>query len=316
MPVSTFIRIGTRGSALAQWQAEFVIKELLRIHPGLRIEKIIIKTTGDVILDSPLSQIGDKGLFTKEIENALTEKKIDLAVHSLKDLPTVLPPGLVIGAVLEREDARDVFIGHPRKSYQAFSDIPSSACIATGSLRRKCQLLNRMPALKIVDLRGNLGTRRQKLEESDWDGMILAYAGVKRLGWENLITQILDTDLLLPAVGQGAMAIEVRENDSLLKDLIRPINHDSTYLSILAERALLRKLEGGCQIPIGALAHIRNGKLFMDAIVGSLDGRRLIREKIEGEPSKAETIGITLAEKLNASGAAVILEGIRKSQHG
>ena len=311
MSATGTIRIGTRGSALALWQADFVIGELSRLYPNLTIEKIIIKTTGDVILDSPLSKIGDKGLFTKEIENALIENRIDLAVHSMKDLPTALPEGLTIGATLKREDPRDVFIGHPAKSYASFSQIPPGATVATGSLRRKSQLLHHRPDLKTVDLRGNLNTRRQKLEESDWDGMILAHAGVIRLGWQNLITEILDTHVLLPAVGQGAMAIEIRDNDPKLMDLIKPLNDTETQLCILAERGLLRRLEGGCQIPIGALAQIRDGNLRLNAVVGSLDGRTIIFENIDGRPDQSESLGIALGEKLIASGAGTILSEIR-----
>lgn len=311
MSATRTIRIGTRGSALAQWQTDFVIGELSRLYLDLAIEKIIIKTTGDVILDSPLSKIGDKGLFTKEIENALIENRIDLAVHSMKDLPTALPPELIIGAVIKREDPRDVFIGHPSKSYKSFSEIPHGGTVATGSLRRKSQLLHHRSDLKTVDLRGNLNTRLQKLEASEWDGMILAHAGVIRLGWQNLITENLDTNVLLPAVGQGAMAIEIRDRDLKLMNVIKPLNDTETQLCILAERALLRRLEGGCQIPIGALAQIRNGNLHLNAVVGSLDGRTLIRENIEGPTDQSESLGIALGEKLIAAGAGTILSEIR-----
>ncbi|MBL7995587.1 hydroxymethylbilane synthase [bacterium] len=307
------IRIGTRGSALALWQTEYISRELLRINPGLRIEKIIIKTTGDIILDSPLSAIGDKGLFTKEIEKAMLDNKIDLAVHSMKDLPTVLADGLTIGLVTQREDVRDVFISHPDKLYKTLDEVRNGGSIATGSLRRKSQLLHYRPDIKTVDIRGNLNTRRKKLEESDWDGMLLARAGVTRLGWDELVTEILDLEIMLPAVGQGALAVEIREDDNELASLIRPLEDTATRRAVTAERALLRKLEGGCQIPIGAYARQDKDILRMDAVVGSLDGQRMIRDRIEGPPSNSQALGEKLADMLRKQGADAILAEIRAS---
>ncbi|MDE3057843.1 MAG: hydroxymethylbilane synthase [Bacteroidota bacterium] len=305
------IIVGTRGSELALWQARWVSGELTRLYPSLQIETIIIKTTGDKILDSPLSKIGDKGLFTKEIERALVHSTIDLAVHSLKDIPTVVTPGLTIGAVSEREDVRDVFISHPKKKYPSLSRVPRGGTVATGSLRRKCQLLNLRPDLRTVDIRGNLNTRKTKLEDSDWDGMLLAKAGVTRLGWADMITEILDPTTILPAVGQGALGIEIREDDEFIASLIAPLNHRATELTTTGERALLRHLEGGCQIPIGTFGRIDTGKFLLDAVVGSLDGKRVVRGKIGGKPDDSGKLGTSLAQELLDKGADKILAEIR-----
>ncbi|MFA6542660.1 MAG: hydroxymethylbilane synthase, partial [Bacteroidota bacterium] len=227
------IIIGTRGSELALWQARWVEKELRTLYPAMDIQTVIIKTLGDKILDSPLSKIGDKGLFTKEIEKALLDNEIDLAIHSLKDVPTQLIGGLTLGAISEREDIRDVFISHPDKKYLSFTDVPSGGRVATGSLRRKCQLLSHRPDLAIIDIRGNLKTRMEKLEQSDWDGMLLAKAGVTRLGWTSRITEIFSPAFILPAVGQGALGIEVRESDAELLSLIAPLSHRETKLAAM-----------------------------------------------------------------------------------
>ncbi|MBI5020469.1 MAG: hydroxymethylbilane synthase [Ignavibacteriales bacterium] len=305
------LRIGTRGSQLALWQADWVKGELQKLYPSITIELEIIKTTGDKILDSPLSKIGDKGLFTKEIENALLDKRVDLAVHSLKDLPTSLPAGLMIGAIPKREDVRDVFISHPDKKYKNFDDVPSDGKIATGSLRRKCQLLNWKPQLEIIDLRGNLNTRFAKLDSSNWDGMILANAGVMRLGFSNRIAQIITTDKILPAVGQGALGIEIRSEDAELKSILAPLVSEATTYSTLAERAFLRTLEGGCQVPIGAYARIKQNKLVFDGMIGSLNGKKILRGTIHGEPTECESIGNELAKSLFDSGGKEILGSIR-----
>ncbi|MGH2568749.1 MAG: hydroxymethylbilane synthase, partial [Bacteroidota bacterium] len=248
--------IGTRGSQLALWQTNFIKSRLSAAAPHLTIEVTTIRTTGDKILDSPLSKIGDKGLFTKEIEQHLLDGSIDLAVHSLKDIPTQIPPGLLLGAVTEREDVRDAFLAHPRKSHTNIGNLPRGAKIATGSLRRKCQLLAFRPDFEIIDLRGNLNTRLEKLEQSDWDGTILAKAGVARLGWESKITELLPFEVMLPAVGQGALAVEMREDDKRVAELLKPLHHEATAIATNAERALLRRLEGGCQVPIGTYGRI------------------------------------------------------------
>ncbi len=303
--------IGTRGSALALWQTNWVKSELEKLFPGILIEVEIIKTLGDKILDSPLSKIGDKGLFTKELEVALLDNRIDLAVHSLKDIPTKIPDGLKISAISFREDVRDVFIRHPEKKYNSFDELEPDAKIATGSLRRKCQLLNWKPELQIVEIRGNLNTRFTKLGESNWDGMILARAGVVRLDFEQRITQTLPLDKILPAVGQGALAVEIRDNDIETDKIICRLNHKETELAVKSERALLRHLEGGCQIPIGAYAKIENQKLMLNAVIGSLDGKRIIRDSITGEPEDSEKLGILLAEKLVSKGGKDILDEIK-----
>lgn len=305
------IIVGTRGSELALWQSKFVKSRLSALFPDLLIELRIIKTTGDKILDSPLSKIGDKGLFTKEIERALVDKTIDLAVHSLKDLPTHLPAGLTIGAITEREDIRDVFIAHPKKNHTKLADLPAGAQIATGSLRRKSQLLQFRSDFRIVDLRGNLNTRMKKLEESDWDGMILACAGVKRLGWESRITEILEPEFMLPAVGQGALALEVRDDDDDIEQFITPLHHDDTARAVAGERSLLRFLEGGCQVPIGTHGRIENGQFVLDAIIASIDGTRVVRGTISGSPHASSHLGEELAMQMMAKGGKEILDEIR-----
>lgn len=309
--------IGSRGSDLALWQAQWVRNELRKRFPHLDIPIEIIKTKGDKVLDSPLSKIGDKGLFTREIESALLAGDIDLAVHSLKDLPTQLPEGLVIGALCEREDVRDVFLPHPSNPVTTLLTQEKGARIATGSLRRRCQLLSLRPDLEIVEIRGNLNTRFRKLEESSWAGMILARAGVVRLGWEARIGETLDAGKMLPAVGQGALAIEMRVSDGRVTEIVKTLHHYATAQAVKAERALLRRLEGGCQVPIGAFGRVDAGEdpnlLKLDAIVGSLDGKNIVRGKMHGTVTQAETIGTKLAETLLAAGANRILDAIRIS---
>ncbi len=311
--------IGTRGSDLALWQAHWVERELQRLLPGIVTVIEIIKTTGDKILDSPLSKIGDKGLFTREIEQALLRKDIDLAVHSLKDLPTALPDGLTIGAIGKREDVRDVFIPHPDNPVRTLLDQQQGAKIATGSLRRRCQVLSLRGDFEVVEIRGNLNTRIKKLEESNWAGMLLARAGVVRLGWENRIGETIPALTMLPAVGQGALGIEIRDGDDRLSRIVSQLNHWETERATLAERALLRTLEGGCQIPIGTYGRIERDAqdqwvVILDAVVGSLDGRHLVRGKIHGNPDDAEELGSRLARTLVESGAGEILRTIRDAQ--
>ena len=311
--------IGSRGSDLALWQARWVQNALLKRFEGTRVDVRIIKTKGDRILDSPLSKIGDKGLFTREIENALLNGEIDIAVHSLKDLPTELPQGLIIGAMCEREDVRDVFIPHPRNPLKKLLDQVRGSTIATGSLRRRCQLLHTRPDFQIVDVRGNLNTRVKKLEESEWAGMILARAGVVRLGWDRLIGETLSPEEMLPAVGQGALAIEARDGDRKIEPYVSGLHHEATARCARAERALLHRLEGGCQIPIGALGRIEpdDGNLIrLDAVVGSLDGRKVVRGSMKGVSSDADALGRRLAEQLLADGADEILLGIRRAAAG
>ncbi len=303
------IVIGTRGSKLALWQTEFVKGKLVEFFPEIEFEIKIIKTKGDKILDSPLSKIGDKGIFTREIEFELLNGEIDLAVHSLKDLPTKLPDGLTIGAVTEREDVRDVLIS---KDNLSLDKLPQNALIATGSLRRRAQLLHFRPDFKFVDLRGNIDTRFRKFDESNWDGMVLAFAGVNRMNYTNRVSQIIPTDIILPAVGQGAIAVEVREDDYDILEMIEKINHKETELATKAERALLKHLEGGCQIPIGAFAFVSNGKIKLSAMISNLDGTFMVRDSMEGDLDDAEKVGFELAEKLLEQGGFKILDEIRK----
>jgi hydroxymethylbilane synthase len=311
---SEIIRIGTRGSDLALWQARWVQQTLTNHVSGLRAEVCIIKTTGDKVLDTPLSRIGDKGLFTREIESALLKGEIDCAVHSLKDLPTQLPEGLVLGAVTEREDVRDVFLPRRGNPIRSLFEQPHHSRVATGSLRRKSQLSALRPDFTIVDIRGNLNTRLLKLEESNWAGMILAMAGVTRLGWNDRIGEVIPTDRVLPAVGQGALGIEIREGDQEVRSLIGVLNHPATERSTAAERSLLKALEGGCQVPIGAYGRLIDGiehTLRLEAMVGSLDGSRVVRGEIIGPPGDAAVLGARLADELLSRGARAILDEIR-----
>ncbi len=312
-PVERIV-IGSRGSQLALWQSEWVKTELTRLYPALSVSIEIIKTTGDKILDAPLAKIGDKGLFTKDLEHALIARRIDAAVHSMKDVPTLLPDGLEICAVTRREDVRDVFIAHPAKGYTKFADVPEGGTIATGSLRRRCQLKSHRPDLQIVGIRGNLNTRFTRLEESDWDGMILARAGVVRLGFEGRITETLPLGTILPAVGQGALAIEIRAGEPPLRKLFHPLSSEATTLAVTAERAFLRRLEGGCQVPIGAYGRLNGGEIRLDGLIGRLDGSRVIRGKLHGVPGDADRLGTELAETLLAGGGKDILEEIRSQQ--
>ena len=301
--------IGTRGSALALWQTDFVKTELEKRFPEAALDVRVIKTTGDRILDTSLSKIGDKGLFTRQIEDALASGEIDLAVHSLKDLPTVQPKNLIIGAVSGRETPNDVFIS---EKYDSIDDLPQNARVATGSLRRRSQLLNYRPDLEIVEIRGNVPTRIEKFLAEGLDGMILAYAGVHRLGLDAHIRQVIPVETMLPAVGQGVMAIEVRENDVQAAALIEKFNDQSAAACVTAERAFLRSLEGGCQVPIGAYAFLENDKIHLEGVVGSLNGSVNLRDKITGEIKDAEHLGRLLADILIGAGANEILERTRE----
>jgi hydroxymethylbilane synthase len=309
------LRIGTRGSDLALWQARWVESEIRKTVPGCELSIEVIRTKGDRILDSPLSTIADRGLFTREIEEALLGDRIDCAVHSLKDLPTELPRGLTLGATCRREEVRDVFIPHPANPVRTLLGQRQGASIATGSLRRRSQILARRPDMRIIDIRGNLNTRLQKLRDSEWAGMILACAGVRRLGWEESIGEIIPFDVILPAVGQGAIGVEIRTGDSRTVPILAGLDDYSTACAVGAERALLRILEGGCQVPIGAYARIeKTGEgevLLIDAMVASLDGGTVVRGRTHGHPSGAGEIGRALAETLLAGGAERILRDIR-----
>ena len=301
------IKIGTRGSQLALWQANWVKSELENKNPGLAVEIIKIKTTGDKILDVPLAKVGGKGLFVKEIEEALLRGDIDLAVHSMKDVPTDLPKELHLSAITEREDPRDALIS---KDKRLFNELPERAKIGTSSLRRQAQLLHIRPDFRIQQLRGNLDTRIRKLTTEDLDAIIVAAAGVRRMGWQDKITEYLSIDDSLPAIGQGALGIECRIDDKETNNLLEPFNHLETSVCVKAERALLKKLEGGCQVPIAAYGIIKDKKINLIGLVASVDGTEMHKEKIEGKVEDAEKIGIELAEKLLSRGADRVLQEV------
>ena len=298
------ITIGTRGSALALWQANWVKSELEREYPGIKVSLTVIKTKGDKILDVPLAKVGGKGLFVKEIEDALLSHDIDLAVHSMKDVPTELPDGLQVAIFPPREDPRDAFFSHTGKSLK---EMPKGAVIGTSSLRRIAQLLNAFPHLKTKDLRGNVDTRLKKLERGEYDGIILAYAGVKRLGWADKVTELLDPIISLPAIAQGALGIETRIEDDFNNQRLAFFHDPKTALAVRAERALLRTLEGGCQVPIAAYATVdENNQISITGLVAALDGRKIIKETACGEDP--ENLGESLARALLQQGAGKLLE--------
>ena len=302
--------IGTRGSELALWQTNFV-RDLLKKHfPDLEIEIKIIKTKGDKILDVPLAKIGDKGLFTKELENQLLENQIDIAVHSLKDLETEIDERLTIGAITKRHNVNDVLIA--RTKNLTLGKLNVNAKIGTGSLRRKAQLLHFNPNFQIFDLRGNVPTRIQKFLESDWDAIILARAGVERLGLQKHISSIIPKSLILPAVGQGALAVECRKDDKEILRLLSKINHRKTEIETRAERSFLRTLEGGCQVPIACFARIEKNVLTIEGKILSLDGSLCFHHKISGSAKNPEKIGEKLANQLLKAGAKEIIKEIYK----
>ncbi|MBI5966462.1 MAG: hydroxymethylbilane synthase [Deltaproteobacteria bacterium] len=296
-------RLGTRASLLALHQANWVKSQLEEQHPEVEVTLVHIKTAGDKI-DIPLFQVGGKGLFVKEIENALLRGEVDLAVHSAKDLPAIIPEGLMLMAFPQREDPRDVLIS---KDGRKWSDLPPKGKVGTGSLRRRAQLLHLRPDLEIVSLRGNLDTRIKKLSSLNLDAIVLASAGLHRLGWEDHISEFLEPEVMLPAIGQGALAIEGREGDERVSRLVASLNHCPTQASIHAERAFLKRLEGGCQVPIAGLARVESEKLNLTGLVAGVDGQKLIKGKVEGPLAKSEDLGKQLAEELLERGAADIL---------
>ena len=302
------IIIGSRGSELALWQANFIKREIEKKNKNVKVEINIIKTKGDKILDVALSKIGDKSLFTKELEIELIEKRIDLAVHSLKDLQTKLPKELILAAVTKRHDVEDVLIA--KKKGMTISKLPANAKVATGSLRRRSQLLHLRPDITVFDLRGNVPSRINKFLESDWDAIILARAGVDRLKLKKYISSYISTDEILPAVGQGALGIEIHKENKTVADILTSLHHEETYKSVVAERALLRALEGGCQVPIGAFAEVKPGGLYLDAMVGSLDGSITYRKKLRGSKNNPEELGKNLAKDLLKAGAKEILKEV------
>ena len=305
--MKTNLIIGTRQSLLALWQSNYIAGRLREEYPGCEVTLKKIVTKGDRILDVPLAKIGDKGLFTKEIEQELLDGTIDLAVHSLKDMPTVLPQGLCLTAITERANAGDAFVSN---KYNSIEEMPEGSVLGTSSLRRRAQFLAKRPDLKIVDLRGNVDTRLKKLDEGQMDAIILAAAGLTRLGHEDRIKQIIQHDYCLPAVGQGALAIECRSDNFQVRQMLDFLNDTPTKQATDAERAFLGLLEGGCQVPIGVHAEVKDGHLNMTAVIASLDGSTLLRDTAEGEATDAVAIGRALGQKMLDNGGKEILAAI------
>ena len=298
------ITIATRESPLALWQAHFVEAELKRHHPGIEVKLLGMTSRGDQLLDKPLYKVGGKGLFVKELETALLDERADIAVHSMKDVPMELPPGLTLGVICEREDPRDALVG-----VTSFDDLPEGARLGTSSLRRSCQVMQRRPDLQIGFLRGNVNTRLAKLDAGGFDAIILACAGLKRLGFDDRIGAAIDEDFLLPAGGQGAVGIEYRETDSRVAQLLAPLAHEETSRRVIAERTVVRRLDGGCDVPIASFAVAEGDSLWLRARVGSPDGRTVIVSEARG--SEPEALGIEVADALIAKGAAEILKAAR-----
>lgn len=310
-PASAPLRIATRQSPLALWQANFVADALRTAHPGLQVELVTMVTRGDKILDTPLAKIGGKGLFVKELETAMLEDRADIAVHSMKDVPMAFPEGLGLAVICEREDPRDAFVSN---HHDSLDTLPQGAVVGTSSLRRQCQLRRLRPDLVIRDLRGNVNTRLAKLDAGEYDALILASAGLIRLGFSARIRQALPEVQLLPAVGQGAVGIECRLDDARTLALLAPLNHDDTATRVLAERAMNTALQGGCQVPIAGFAVLDGEQLHLEGRVGSLDGRELIQDKVSGARRDAEALGRELAERLLSAGAARILDAVYRDQ--
>ena len=298
------ITIATRESPLALWQAHFVEAELKRHHPGIEVKLLGMTSRGDQLLDKPLYKVGGKGLFVKELETALLDERADIAVHSMKDVPMELPPGLTLGVICEREDPRDALVG-----MTSFDDLPEGARLGTSSLRRSCQVMQRRPDLQIGFLRGNVNTRLAKLDAGEFDAIILACAGLKRLGFDDRIGAAIDEDFLLPAGGQGAVGIEYRETDSRVAELLAPLAHEETSRRVIAERTVVRRLDGGCDVPIASFAVAEGDSLWLRARVGSPDGKTVIVSEARG--SEPEALGLEVADALIAKGAAEILKAAR-----
>lgn len=301
------VRIATRKSALALWQAEYVKARLEFFHPGLVVELVPMSTQGDKILDTPLAKIGGKGLFVKELETAMLEDRADIAVHSMKDVPVEFPEGLMLSTICEREDPRDAFVSN---QYSSLDQLPQGAVVGTSSLRRQCQIKALRPDLQIRDLRGNVNTRLAKLDAGEYDAIILAAAGLIRLGFQTRIAIYLPVSQSLPANGQGAVGIECRSDDAAVRALLAPLEHTATRQAVLAERAMNRALQGGCQVPIGAFAEIDGDQLHLRGLVGQLDGQQILQAEVRGAASEGEALGQQLAEKLLAQGAGAILAAV------
>ena len=301
------LKIATRQSPLALWQANYVKDRLQQLYPDLIVELVPMVTKGDVILDSPLAKIGGKGLFVKELENALLNKEADIAVHSMKDVPMQFPEGLGLAVICKREDPRDAFVSN---SYRTFAELPQGAVVGTSSLRRQCQLKALRPDLDIRSLRGNVGTRLSKLDNGDYDAIILASAGLIRLGLADRIASFIEVEQSLPAAGQGAVGIECRTDDVQVKQLLAPLSDAETTCCVLAERAMNNHLQGGCQVPIGGYAVLQQGQLYLRALVGNVDGSQIIRAEGKSAVKNADVLGVQIAEQLLAQGADKILQSI------
>lgn len=305
--MTNVVRIATRKSPLALWQAEFVRDSLLALNPDLKVELVKMVTQGDKILDTPLAKVGGKGLFVKELELGMLQGDADIAVHSMKDVPVEFPDGLHLAVICEREDPRDAFVSN---NFKTIEDLPEGAKVGTSSLRRMCQIKNWRADLEILDLRGNVNTRLRKLDEGEYDAIILACAGLKRLGFESRIRSHLDPGFSLPAIGQGAVGIECRTDDEYINGLIAPLNHPATRCRVLAERAMNLRLEGGCQVPIGGYAELDGDTILIRGLVGRPDGTEMVRGEIAGRAEEAEFLGTALAEDLLSRGAGDILKEV------
>ncbi len=305
------LRIATRKSALAMWQAEHVKARLESLHPGLEVELLAMSTKGDKILDVPLAKIGGKGLFVKELEAAMLENRADIAVHSMKDVPMDFPEGLGLAVISEREDPTDAFVSN---KYANLDELPEGAVVGTSSLRRRCQISERRPDLKVDWLRGNVNTRLAKLDNNEYDAIILASSGLKRLGFNDRIRNTIPDTVSLPAAGQGALGIECRITDTEIIDLLKPLTHEATQICVNAERAMNKRLEGGCQVPIAGYAVLEGDQLYVRGLVGEPDGSRILRDEVRGPADQAEQLGIQLAEALLKQGAGEILESVYNSE--
>jgi len=302
--VERTVKIATRQSPLALWQAEYVAARLEQAHPGIKTELVKMVTKGDKILDAPLAKIGGKGLFVKELEQGMLEGAADIAVHSMKDVPVEFPEGLHLAVILPREDPRDAFVSN---HYKSLEDLPENAKIGTSSLRRQCQIAERFPKAEILSLRGNVNTRLGKLDAGEYDAIILAAAGLIRLGFTDRITQTLDSSVSLPAIGQGAVGIECRSDDDEINALLAPLADEDSTIRVSAERAMNERLNGGCQVPIAGFAELQDGKLFMRGLVGKPDGSIIYRVEKTGAIEDAAMIGEAIADELLQSGAGKVL---------
>lgn len=305
------VRIATRKSALALWQAEYVKAQLEHFHPGITVELVPMTTKGDIILDTPLAKVGGKGLFVKELEVAMLENRADIAVHSMKDVPVEFPEGLGLEIICPREDPRDAFVSN---TINSFADLPQGAIVGTSSLRRQCQIKALRPDLDIRDLRGNVNTRLKKLDNGEYDAIILASAGLIRLEMPERIREFIEPEVMLPANGQGAVGIECRTDDETIKALLAPLGCEETRIRVIAERAMNRALEGGCQVPIGSYAVLENDEIYLRGLVGAIDGSEILTSEVRGKHADAQTLGNDLAQQLLSDGADKILRQVYDQQ--